>query len=110
MQSVQRHFFSLRIAILVIVAGIAVAAIDIAARGFVVVHDPAGRLVGAQLEGGGRAAPLREFARGYWAARPRADAQIVLLCRTGDRIERGDAPPGARTTYTVAPQDCRPPR
>lgn len=105
----ERHFFSLRIALLVIVAGILVATVDLAWRGFVVVHDPGDRLVGASLadgEGGARA--LRQFAPGYWAARPNRDAQLRLNCRSGAKPRRAYATPGQRTTYTVTAEDCRP--
>jgi hypothetical protein len=106
---VQRYFFSLRIALLVIVAGVAVSAIDLATRGFVVVHDPRALIAGAVLEDGlgARRRPLRTFARDYWATRPAFDGTVRLLCRSGREVLRGDVRPGEQTSYTVTAEDCR---
>ncbi|MBW6527645.1 hypothetical protein KZ813_12405 [Sphingomonas sp. RHCKR7] len=105
----QRHFFSLRIALLVILAGVVVSAIDLATRGFVVVYDPRALIRGAVLEDGlgGRRRPLREFARDYWATRPAFDGKVRLLCRSGREVLRADVMPGAQTSYTVTAEDCR---
>jgi hypothetical protein len=106
---VQRYFFSLRIALLVIVAGVAVSAIDLATRGFVVVYDPRALIAGAVLEDGlgARRRPLRAFARDYWATRPAFDGQVRLLCRSGREVLRADVVPGEQTSYTVTAADCR---
>ncbi|MBY9064488.1 hypothetical protein K7957_16235 [Sphingomonas yunnanensis] len=105
----QRYFFSLRIALLVIVAGVAVSAIDLATRGFVVVYDPHALIAGAVLEDGlgARRRPLRAFARDYWATRPAFDGKVRLLCRSGREVLRADVMPGEQTSYTVAAEDCR---
>lgn len=106
----QRHFFSLRIALAVIVAAVAYASLDLWWRGFVVVHDPAGRIDGAALDGGdGQRRALRPFAAGYWATRPAFDGHVVLFCRNGAHVRRSYATPGARTSYTVTADDCRSP-
>lgn len=104
----QRYFFSLRIALLVIVAGVAVSAIDLATRGFVVVYDPRALIAGAVLEDslGARRRPLREFAHHYWATRPAFDGTVRLLCRTGREVLRTDVMPGEQTSYTVTEEDC----
>lgn len=105
----QRYFFSLRIALLVIVAGVTVSAIDLASRGFVVVYDPHALMAGAVLEEalGTRRRPLREFARRYWATRPAFDGKVRLLCRSGREVLRADVEPGEQTSYTVTAEDCR---
>ena len=103
----QRHFFSLKIAGLVILAAMAVGSIDLYLRGFAVVHDPEGLVARVLLEhGDGQAVRMREFASGYWGARPRRDGAIRIECRTGVNVAGGYATPGLRTTYTVARGDC----
>ncbi len=106
----QRHFFSLRIAALVILAGIVVAAIDLGWRGFAVIHDPAGRLAGASLAGEGASVPFRVMTAGYWVARPGGIARVILRCRSGVRTRAGDTAPGERFVHTVTADDCRPAR
>jgi hypothetical protein len=102
-----RHFFSLRIAALVVLAAIAVASIDLYARGFAVVHDPDGLIARAVLEhGDGADIAMREFASGYWAARPRRDGAIRIECRTGAIVGGGYVTPGLRTTYSIGREDC----
>lgn len=103
---VPRHFLSLRIALLVILAGIVVAAADLTLNGFAVVHDPDDVVAGAVLTNGAQRQPMRNFARGYWAARPRSDGSIRILCRNGEAIERGRVTPGERTTRTVTRDEC----
>ena len=103
----QRYFFSLRLALLTIAAGIAVAAAGMWWRGFVVIHDPDGLIGGAVLEGDlGQRRPLREFAAGYWATTPAFDGAVRLYCRNGAQPRRGDVVPGRQTGYTVVPRDC----
>lgn len=104
--TMQRHFFSLKIAIIVVIAAIAVGSIDLYVRGFAVVHDPDGLIERARIEGGGRDIAMREFASGYYAARPRGDGAIRIECRTGVMVAAGYVTRGMRTTYTVAPNDC----
>ncbi|UUL84120.1 hypothetical protein [Sphingomonas qomolangmaensis] len=102
-----RYFFSLRVAVLVVLAGIAVASVDLFVNGFVVVSDPDHVLAsGALVSGAGERRPLREFASGYWATRPRQDAAVKLTCRTGREVAAGYATRGVRTSYTVRADDC----
>ncbi|WP_298812932.1 hypothetical protein [uncultured Sphingomonas sp.] len=102
----QRYFFSPRIALLVIVAGLAYAAFDLWWHGFVVVHDPNGLVVAAAIEDGTARRPLRLFSNGYWATRPTLDGVIRITCRSGVRVARGDVQPGRQLAYTVTRDDC----
>lgn len=104
-----RYFFSLRVALVVILAAVAVASIDLFVNGFAVVHDPDDLLAGASLaDGSGEARPMRAFAEGYWAGRPRTDGSIRLTCRSGHQAFVSYVTPGERTTYTVRAEDCEP--
>jgi hypothetical protein len=105
--AMHRHFFSLRIAALVVLAAIVVASIDLYARGFAVVHDPDGLIERAMLDyGDGADIAMREFASGYWAARPGRDGVIRIECRTGAIVAGGYVTPGLRTTYSIGRKDC----
>lgn len=106
----QRHFFSLRIALAVIVAGIAYASLDLWWRGYVVVGDPRGRIAGVSLENGTgmERRALRRLAAGHWATRPAFEGHLRLFCRNGVQAVRGYVSPGLRTAYVVHPDDCRP--
>lgn len=64
-RDVQRYFFSLRIAAMVIVAGLAYSALDLWWHGFVVVHDPMRLVRAAAIEDGGARRPMRSFSPGY---------------------------------------------
>ena len=103
---VQRYFFSLRIAALVIVAGLAYSALDLWWHGFVVVHDPSRLVSAAAIENGGEHRAMRAFSPGYWATRPTLDGVIRITCRNGTRVARGDVQPGRQTSYTVTRDDC----
>lgn len=103
-----RHFFSLRIALLVIAAGIAVASLELWWRGFVVVHDPGDRLETAAIATLEGARPMRLFTQGYWVGRPVADGSIELRCRSGTVTKVGYVTPAARTTHRVTQADCAP--
>jgi hypothetical protein len=105
-RDVQRYFFSLRIAAMVIVAGLAYSAFDLWWHGFVVVHDPMRLVRAAAIEDGGARRPMRSFSPGYWATRPTLDGVIRITCRNGTQVARGDVQPGRQTSYTVTRDDC----
>ncbi len=107
--AVQRHFFSLRIAAWVIVAGLVYSAFDLWWHGFVVVHDPTRVVAAVAIEGETRRA-LRRFSPGYWAARPTDAGVIRITCSNGAQIERIDVEPGQQISYTVTRDDCVAPR
>ncbi len=109
LRPMHRYFFSLRIALLVVLAAILVASIDLYLNGFAVVSDPDRQLASAALVGGGGDRhEMREFAAGFWGARPERDAAIRVRCRTGREIAGGYASRGLRTTFTVEADDCAP--
>ncbi|SEL32064.1 hypothetical protein SAMN05216382_1789 [Sphingomonas palmae] len=102
----QRYFFSLRIAALVIVAGIAYASLDLWWHGFVVVRDPRHLVAAVAIEGDGQRRPMRAYSTGYWVARPTIDGVISIACRNGVQVHRGDVQPGRQLAYTVTRDDC----
>ncbi|WP_315761482.1 hypothetical protein [Sphingomonas sp. Y38-1Y] len=101
-----RHFFSLRIAALVILAGIAVASIDLWLGGFTVVADPDRQLAGAAIRDARGERPMRGVAEGFWAARPRMDGRVVMRCANGAVLDGAYVTPGGRVRETVAPGAC----
>lgn len=106
--AMHRHFFSLRIAGLVVLAAIAVGSLDLWWRGFVVVHDPAGVLAGGAIRSvTGERQDLRKWTPNYWVARPRFEAELVLRCRDGTEVLAGPVARRGRTGMTVAPERCR---
>ncbi len=102
-----RWFLSWKVAVAVILAGLAVGALDLAVRGYAVVHDPLNLLVGAEIEDMGEPRRMREFAVGHYAGRPRGDGTFRLTCRSGLVIQRGYVTAGMKESYTVGADDCR---
>ena len=103
----QRHFFSLRIAALVVVAAVLVGTLDLMWRGYLVVHDPAGVLAGGAIRSvTGERHALREWTEHYWVARPGFDAELVLRCRNGTEVLAGPVERRARMGMTVAAERC----
>jgi hypothetical protein len=92
----------------VILAGIAVAALDLHLHGFVVVGDPQGLLAAADIRNGGARKPLRRYAERYLVGRPTLEGTIHLTCRNGVAFEREYVTAGVRTRYQVTSEDCRP--
>ncbi|WP_374297851.1 hypothetical protein [Sphingomonas sp.] len=104
-----KWFLSWKVAAAVILAGLAVGALDLGIRGYAVVHDPRDLLVGAEIEDADGPRPMREFATGHYAARPRGDGTFRLRCRSGLVIQRGYVTAGMKESYTVSADDCRRP-
>lgn len=105
--AMQRYFFSLRIAALVVLAAILVASIDLIVNGWNVVHDPDHRLTRAEMVyEDGSVSAMREFADGYWSGRPDRDGTLRLLCGNGAVIELGYVRPRMHETRTVTADDC----
>ena len=102
-----RHVLSLRIALIVILAAIVVAHVDLTVRGFVGVHDPEGLARRITLVDPAGERDMHAFARRYVAARPRAEGEISVLCRSGRVVDGGSVAPGRRTMFTVTRQACR---
>lgn len=101
-----RHFFSLRIAVAVVVAAIAVASIDLWLNGFVTVADPGAQLAGAALRDGDGDRAMRRVAEGLWAGRARGDGSIVLRCANGAELPGPYITAGLIVRETVAPGAC----
>lgn len=105
----QRHFFSLRIAAIVIIAAIAVGSLDLWFNGYAVVHDPDARLSRVEIvHGDGSRQAMRQFANGYWGARPKREGAMQLVCLNGVEAQAGNAMPGMRRTRTATLADCTP--
>lgn len=103
----QRYFFSLRIAALVVAAAVLVGTLDLMWRGYVVVHDPADVQAGGAMRSvTGERQELREWTEHYWVARPRFAAELVLRCRNGTEVLAGPVERRARTGMTVAAERC----
>lgn len=106
--TMQRHFFSLRIAALVVLAALAVGTLDLWWRGYLVVHDPGGVLAGGAMRSvTGERQELREWTPDYWVARPRFEAELVLRCRSGAEVLAGPVARRGRTGMTIEPERCR---
>lgn len=101
-----RHFFSLRIAALVVLTAIAVASIDLWLNGFVVVADPDRQLSSASLRDGDVDRAMRPIAKGFWAGRADGDGAIVLRCANGAELPGPYVTPGLAVRETVAPGAC----
>ncbi|PCD01893.1 hypothetical protein COC42_10305 [Sphingomonas spermidinifaciens] len=100
------HFFSLRIAAIVMVAAVVVASIDLWINGFVTVADPDRQLVAAVLRDGDGDRPMRPMAEGFWAGRARGDGSIVMRCENGAELPGPYITNGVVVRETVAPGAC----
>lgn len=101
-----RHFFSLRIAALVVLAAIAVASIDLWLNGFVTVADPERQLAGASLSNSSGDRPMRRIADGFWAGRAQGDGAVVMRCANGTELRGGYVTSGLVVRETAAPGAC----
>ncbi len=101
-----RHFFSLRIALYVVLAAILFASLDLGWRGFVVVHDPDGVVANAALDNGRERRALHEFTPGYLVARPSLEGAVRIVCDSGAILRRGYVTPGTQTGITVTRPEC----
>lgn len=101
-----QHFFSLRIAAAVVLAAILVASIDLWLNGFVTVADPDRQLMGVSLRYADGDRPMQAIAAGFWAARARGDAAIVLRCANGTDLPGPYVTPGLIVRESVRPGAC----
>lgn len=105
--AMHRHFFSLRIAGIVVLAALALATVDLWWNGWNVVHDPDQRLTRAEfVYDDNSGAILDNFATGYWGGRARQPGRLRLVCASGATRFARSIVPREHATYTVSQQDC----